>query len=80
MSITVDGLVQDCINSIAVSLELPQSCIKPLMYIDIYNAFLIFTLQVITMEFTRVKVVKDFSNGLFKTRSLSCVIEMASVK
>ena len=27
----IDGLVQDCGNSCAVALELPQSCIKPLL-------------------------------------------------
>ena len=28
----IDGLVQDCINSIAITLELLQSCTKPSIY------------------------------------------------
>ena len=32
----IDGLVQDCSNSIANALELLQSCTKPSMYNDIY--------------------------------------------
>ena len=30
--ICMDGLMQDCGNSIASALELPQSCNKPSMY------------------------------------------------
>ena len=28
----IDGLVQDCGNSSALAMELPQSCTKPLIY------------------------------------------------
>ena len=39
----IDGLVQDCSNSIAIALELPQSCAKPSIHItaaveSYYNA------------------------------------------
>ena len=32
----IDGLVQECSNSIANAMELLQSCIKPLIYCDGY--------------------------------------------
>ena len=35
--IHIDGLVQDCGNSSASAMELPQSCTKPYIYVYTYT-------------------------------------------
>ena len=43
--IYIDGLVQDCSNSIANALELLQSCIKPYIYMTVYPSMLVVVLD-----------------------------------
>ena len=42
----IAGLVQDCSNSSALAMELPQSCTKPAIYVDILYCCLIQSIHV----------------------------------
>ena len=41
----IDGLMQDCIKSSALAMELLQSCTKPLIYCGIHISYIFFTLR-----------------------------------
>ena len=62
-----DGLAQDCSNSSALAMELPQSCAKPSIHLPILDTFCVNMQPILQTDTTHTVVVT--SSGLRQYRS-----------